>query len=420
MSVRIVDGCGGVTQTWTDDEGHIDRWGQTFCPNDPASIVISSYHEPAPLTISVFQHAQQPPVFATLGALRAFLTDDPNDYTVPHEAVVGFVPALDALGPAGFDFNAAVTDDTVATSISIAEWSRRSLDYYDGWTDLSNEVHLNVLWDDSEVVQSGNYNFYEAGVHPGLIHIHPSSGWSKFALAHETGHLFHYFYLRNHGPGVNNPPYGRFGEPMSHIHAAAIIRSGWMAVYEGNSKAETLDYNGKYEENLGGAKQAEMEFYADPLAAAATLQCGGINEDECCDEPNAVAQGNCVMGHAQGWDWRIYYDLLDGPGWLNPEPVDEFIAGGNTIPAGDFDDFDGNLGFSWAGDAINDVLIHYLGRGGNANPDYVDRGRTMVDLVDVLDGLSCRGHVTQADMEELLEDAMGYDYDFAYVGSACP
>jgi len=72
--------------------------------------------------------------------------------------------------------------------------------------------------------------------------------------------------------------------------------------------------------------------------------------------------------------------------------------------------------------ALVDVLANYLGGGdyGEENDAYVDRGLTKVDLVDVLDGLVCRGHASQAELEGIAKEAMGFDYDFAVEDGSCP
>lgn len=74
-----------------------------------------------------------------------------------------------------------------------------------------------------------------------------------------------------------------------------------------------------------------------------------------------------------------------------------------------------------------DAMFNYMGGGLlPANPalgDLTSNGRgpfEMVDgnqvygsdLVDLLDGMKCRGKVPQADMEELIQDAMDFGYAF--------
>lgn len=76
-----------------------------------------------------------------------------------------------------------------------------------------------------------------------------------------------------------------------------------------------------------------------------------------------------------------------------------------------FDQVDGagNSG----GHAFHNSLLGYVAsaQGGGTHPDYQDRGQTKLDLVDVLDAMTCKG-VAQADAETLLVDVHGYDYDF--------
>ena len=58
------------------------------------------------------------------------------------------------------------------------------------------------------------------------------------------------------------------------------------------------------------------------------------------------------------------------------------------------------------------MLIFYLGgvKAMGTNPNYVDRGQEGLDLVDVLDGMVCRGHMTVAEVQ-VLYGTMGFDYD---------
>lgn len=234
--------------------------------------------------------------------------------------------------------------------------------------------------------------------------------------------MFHHFFLRDHGPGIAEPPYGRFGEGMSHIHAAAITRSPFTVVYTTQSEAETLDYNGKYVESLGNAEQADMDFYSGPVAADASLNCSPPDPDPCCALGTVAQRGDCALKHSTGWDWRIFYDLPDNNSFFREEPIESFVlpGGGGSFAVPDFDSFDGRLDGSAGTHLIMDVVLNYLGRGSLANPDYADRGRAMLDVVDVLDGMSCRGHMTVASTEDMLHEVMGYDYDFFYDATSCP
>ena len=66
-----------------------------------------------------------------------------------------------------------------------------------------------------------------------------------------------------------------------------------------------------------------------------------------------------------------------------------------------------------------DVMVNCLGEFPQ-NPAYVDRGMPGKDLVDVLDGLVCRGHLNQFNGGNLLHITMDYDYDFSPVNTSCP
>lgn len=121
----------------------------------------------------------------------------------------------------------------------------------------------------------------------------------------------------------------------------------------------------------------------------------------------------CEMAYRMGWIWRILFDLIDGDS-EQPEPLTSFSLEGGAAPAefGQFDAFDrgGDPGQSTdADDKLNGVLINYLGGGvcGTESPDYQDRGMIKVDLVDVLDGLICRGHITQDQVAGIVNSAMG-------------
>jgi len=65
------------------------------------------------------------------------------------------------------------------------------------------------------------------------------------------------------------------------------------------------------------------------------------------------------------------------------------------------------------------VRLRYLGKN-PANPDYTDRGMSGIDLVDVLDGMVCRGHMSWGNGTKLLNQMMDFDYDFTPTNSDCP
>jgi hypothetical protein len=254
-------------------------------------------------------------------------------------------------------------------------------------------------------------------VHPGLIHIVRGSVWVEHSISHEIGHVMQHLTLLDHD--TTDWPYNSFSEPMADAHAAGVHRKAMRISNFYEADAGSMDYNGYFDSVLGGAKQYAMPFFPDPATAEASLGCGGGGVDpECCNHPTTVERGDCAIAHSDQADQQIFFDLLDGISAVAPEPVTTFyLQGGGSVAVPGFDDFDGGL--NGAFHVLMDAVVYYLGRGSFANQAYVDRGRSRLDLVDVLDGMRCRGHLTQANSEELLLDAMGFDYD--YLGpSSCP
>ena len=105
----------------------------------------------------------------------------------------------------------------------------------------------------------------------------------------------------------------------------------------------------------------------------------------------------------------IFWDLHDG--------TDFELWAPNGV-ADQFDQVDGGSNLhDPASHKLLDVLFGYLGgKKHPENPDYADRGIQDIDHVDVLDGMMCRGHMTEPQAEDLLREVMNYDYDFP-VGS---
>ena len=121
----------------------------------------------------------------------------------------------------------------------------------------------------------------------------------------------------------------------------------------------------------------------------------------------------CFMVPGMGWQWRIYYDLFDADG---NEPAETFFPqdGGASVTVVDFDNIDGNGDSDDPADhLLMDMLLNYMGDEEFTNDAYEDRGMERLDLVDTLDGMLCRGIMTEVDAAELLETVMGYDYDFS-------
>ncbi len=227
----------------------------------------------------------------------------------------------------------------------------------------------------------GQWATYLSSKHPGMIWIpaDPDYGWNSFAMLHETGHYFHRHYLRDWN-------YGRLSEPLANAQATAIAGSPW---FDKISKMESIDAQPNYKNNAFRGAEWQM--------------CNGCNE----------------IDHSYGWEQRVFWDLYDGTEAAIPEPIHTWIPEGG-VAAEDFPSIDlfnggGEPSSTDADDhVINDVLIDYVGGGpnGDESGDYVDRGIDEVDLVDILDGMLCRGHATETQIDTLVNDAMGFGYDF--------
>lgn len=176
-----------------------------------------------------------------------------------------------------------------------------------------------------------------------------------------------------------------------------------------NGVAEDIDYNGNIANN--GDQEATaptMTFY--PNLGEAPPPSGA------CVNPgwDLERQTDCMMGQNMGFTWRMFYDLHDPASPAASEPVETFYTdledpqSGFTEP--NFDEFDGQPA-SVANYKLMDVFLGYLGKS-PCNVDYEDRGQLKLDIVDTLDGLTCRGHLSQANGKTLLHDVMGYMYDF--------
>jgi hypothetical protein len=126
---------------------------------------------------------------------------------------------------------------------------------------------------------------------------------------------------------------------------------------------------------------------------------------------------------AAGWVWRFAWDLHDGTLF---EPGDGQFIGilkdrdGNEIgrelrgSSGDrlFDRVQGGGGDTTpANDRIMDVLTSYLaGDSQTGVAFYLDRGSPLPDIVDLIDGMLCRGWIGDEAELEGLRDVMGYAY----------
>ncbi len=233
----------------------------------------------------------------------------------------------------------------------------------------------------------GGYAVYMPSKHPGMIVIpaEPEFGWNRFAHLHEVAHYFQKHYLRN----MN---YGRIGEPLANAHATAIMGNEW---FDKQSEFESIDVQPNFKD--GEFRGASWSF------------CDG------CDE----------LDYSYGWTQRVLWDMVDGHANSEPEPVTVWYPDGaaSTQSFGQFDLDNGGGGHGKSTDAddhqLNDVLVNYVGGGenGTQSPDYQDRGLLGVDLVDVIDGMLCRGKISEDAVEALVNDAMEFGYDFGGPGN---
>jgi hypothetical protein len=374
--IWIQEGCGTLYKLYTKNDGRFDLSFATACPDEPATITAWAVREAAPEAVRVARW--------TGGPIDSHnqLTADPGDYSVYGYDLGTFTPAAGPVATGGQDLGwltipAALENQALLIMDTIA----RAMDHYGEWVNAAQFHDMNIEWDGNRAMDT-DYSVYLLAKHPSFIHIQQHMGDSEFAAAHETGHYFHTQFVR--------APigYGRFGEPLANIHAAAILQSPWLMAFD---TAESMDVNGHYRD--GTFVHAEIDFELD------------------CD--------NNDCSHSQGWDWRIYYDLLDGIGGEPLAVVEK--PNGAIVPV--FDGVDGGGPPGIPGepddDVIMDVLSRYL-RKSPLNPAYGDRGQSGVDLVDVLDGMVCRGHITAATATNLLHSTMGYSYDFDPPSASCP
>lgn len=420
MPVRLVTGCNETKVAWVDEEGNFELPFSSACGNDHAELKISSWAEPTPYQVAVADRA--PNVTATFvnwDDWEAKISSNPNDYRTYNEWLVvnqglqptKFIPANDATLSAPLTITTKVQSELVANAIHIAKVGRRVQHYYTPW--LGDDMHqFNILLDLEEVMPNNTSNFYPF-VHAGFTHIFAGHRWSEFAVAHEYGHYLHYHFGRD-----RSDYYGRFSEPMAHVHAASVLESEWLT-YTPAVLTENMDFNGVKSEN-GTLSQAQMNFYpsmSDPDIPQnpTCTKTNGKWSHFCCDsdpqdgteDPDDIKHA-CMMVESQGWYWRIFYDLADGTSTeQNSSEPEEFGEAS-------FDVIDGDLDSTNPFDhVIMDVVLGYLGGYGvPVNLLYDDRGIPHGDIVDVLDGMMCRGHMTEIQADDLLIDVMSFEYDF--------
>lgn len=383
--VRVADGCGLHADGYTDADGHYSIMFPSWCGEKDGTVTVYSLSGEGPgeqVALGVHTGTEVPDSMGDL-------VDDPADYTVVAGEVGTFNPEADAkCGGAWFcvgghvldrDFESYeegalkqqgkfARDGEVARALTIMSTTMTALDYYRALVDDERLPQINLVLTDQPLQPADDTAFYLPG-QSHLIYTPPWLEWSPFAVVHETGHYFDGYVLVD--GGLDN--YGRWGEPMANVRAAIILgdsyrtpsNSGW---------AENMDVQGNWSEVEGEIVLPDL-----PLS-------------------------NHAGGPSQGWVWRILWDLHDGVG---AEPI--------AFGYGNFDQWDGGGGSaSPLHHLINGVVMEYLPQNdGSVHPDYIDRGQPGPDLVDMLDGFVCLYGLSHLHLETMLDDMMGYDYDYA-------
>lgn len=384
--VRVSDGCGLHADGYTDEAGHYSIMFPSWCGEKDAAVTLYSISTPEQgKKVALGVHTGSP-----VPQLLNDLDDDPADYTVVAGDVGTFNPEDDAkcqgadfcIG--GFALNRDFQsyehgrlyeqgkfsrEGEVARALTIMETTMTGLDYYRQLVDPSRLPQINLVLTDQALEGGDNTAMYSKS-RSNMMYIAPWLEWSPFAVLHETGHYFDGGILVE--GGLDN--YGRWGEPMANLRAAMILGSSYK-IPSNNGWAEDMDVQGNWSSDAG--------------------------EVQLPDLPSSTISG----GPSQGWVWRILWDLHDGVG---AEPMD--------FGYGDFDQWDGGgASTNPLNHAINGVVMEYLPqRDGTVHPDYQDRGQPGPDLVDMLDGLACLYGMSHLQLGTLLNDVMGYDYDFAH------
>ncbi len=268
--------------------------------------------------------------------------------------------------------------DKSAVAFHFLDQALVALDYFLDINGVGYMPKLNIVYTPNlNDLEDGETGIYLPSKDPGFIYLNPILAWSGFAIRHEIAHVFQSHYMRN-------AFYGRMGEPLANVHAAAMAGSSLMdKIWE----FEDLD--------------VQCNWYQDEFI----LLDGDGEYWQYTDGP---------FSGSSGWVQRVLWDLIDG----NVETMTTYLSpDGQLIDAGNFDVINGNGGAGQSimgGDhLLNDVLVGYVGGGshGVLNGDYVDRGYDEVDIVDVLDGMVYFGHTNYLAIGVLMNDAMEFDFE---------
>jgi len=386
--IVLQDGCGhNIAGTTAEDGTYALEWTPVNCGQGTLTVwtLVNSGNRNA--AVAKWKHG-------AIGSVSD-LTTAAADYAL-HSYTRAFDTADAAKSLGGLDLDVDVPEyEIAARAFLLLDRAVAGQTYYRDIPGVGSLPKLNVIYSpgkkpaDAPSNWDGQWATYLPSKDPGMIWIpaEPEYGWNTFAILHETAHYFHRHYLRNWD-------YGRLSEPLANAQAATIGNSIWF------DKLSTME-----------SIEAQPNFKNGAFQGAAWQFCDGCN----------------VLDYSYGWTQRVFWDLYDGAesAW-GGEPIHDWIpegqAGTETFAPFDFFDGGGGAGSPDADDhVINEVLMDYVGGGplGTQSGNYVDRGLTNVDLVDILDGLLCRGLATENQIDTLVNDAMGFGYDFGGPAS-CP
>jgi hypothetical protein len=314
----------------------------------------------------------------------------------------------------------------------------------------------------------------------GAIRMDPKQYPNRWAMVHEVGHIFH-----NASTYWGSKPYTEFSEPMSHMLAIAVTGQRAIVTATNASRAENPEFNGSSKNGGDSFLDPEMIFYGSridprftqhfeafetlntsplpPSAGSPPRTCAPLIDPSATDAENrALARKaycckqrrdgvdrypetwqfvdrsrakECFYVNADGYSWRILYDLLDAAEPEPPVPV-------SGVTDFDWDKFDGGLR---PGEILptEDVLVQVIERyiapyvglpmssaywtvDGEPWPlvdeDENDRGGVQTKLIDVVDGLVCMERLEQENSQVLFRDVMGWRYDYAFEApqAGCP
>lgn len=378
--IVLQDECGHhITGTTSEDGSYSLEWTPVGCGEGTLTVWSVVQKGTRNAAVGKWRHG-------TIDGLSELTTATADYLAYSYTQAFDTADAAKSLG--GLDLDVEVPEtEAAARAFFLLDRAVTAQGYYRDIPGVGSLPKLNIVYSPGAKPQGapndwdGQWATYLSSKHPGMIWIpaEPEYGWNAFAMLHETGHYFHRHYLRDWN-------YGRLSEPLANAQATAIAGSPW---FDKLSSMESID--------------AQPNFKNGAFQGAAWQMCDG------CDE----------IDHSYGWEQRVFWDLYDGTESALPEPIHTWIPEG-AVGTEDFRSIDlfnggGEPSSTDADDhVLNDVLMNYVGGGpnGDESGDYVDRGIAEVDLVDVLDGLLCRGHATESQIETLVNDAMGFGYDF--------